>query len=492
MIDQVESNLARKIKRRILYICLALSFAVLFVLTAIDQAHVLADPDTLWHIKLGQNIVRDLGPHTIESLSYTFKGQPFYEVEWLSDVIFYLAHASAGWAGVIMVAAFASGIVSLVLCLALAEQFKPIYAATASILLCVATYPAFLARPHIFSYPLLVFWTWRLFRSAGQDKPPEYLLLLLLALWINLHPSYALAGCVAVFAFLEVLWRNRARDLALLKKWIIFLMLCPVFLLLNPYGWHPLLVTFEFMSKSVVMKDISEWQPFTLGSWPFTDLYFFAVPALLMLARPRIPLVRASFALFSFYLFMKYFRFAFTHTLLSPIVLAPAMRERFPKLSTHFWQAEKPDDIEVAANRHFGWIIAVALALPVGSSLSVFAGQPLPPPENYVQDAIAFAKQHHLEGHVLNEHDFGGALIFNDVPTFVDGRSDQIFLGKFWTDLHASRLPGGEQVFEKILTDYDIAWSLLKPDDVRNLFFSKRGWQKAYEDKFAVIYVKPS
>ncbi|MDE2383150.1 MAG: hypothetical protein KGO53_00910 [Alphaproteobacteria bacterium] len=468
-----------------------LCFSVVFAAVISDHSHVLADPDTLWHVTLGKGVVQDGWPHGVETASYTFQGQPFLEVEWLSDVIYYAGYAAAGWLGVITIAAAMAGFLAVILFLALADHVKPLYAATASILLCFATYPEFIARPHLISYVMLVFWTWRLFRRAGRDEAPEFLLLPLLSLWINLHPSYALAGVIASFAFLDVAWRNFRTKPGLVGRWGLFLLLCPLFLLLNPYGTRPLWVTLGVATHNATMKDIEEWQPFTLGNWPFTDIYFFAVPVLLLVIRPILPAVRAGFGLFSLYLFMKHLRFAFAYTLLAPVVLAQAIVAQVPALSAKAWRAAEPDDVERAAARGFAWFAGLLLVVPVAAIAIANARAPRPPPEFYVQDAIDFAKTHQLTGHVLNDYGFGGALIFNGVPTFVDGRSDQLFLGQFWADLKASIRPDGKAAFDKILASQNIRWTLLKPDDLRNLFLASEGWQKAYEDKYATIYTPP-
>ena len=87
----------------------------------------------------------------------------------------------------------------------------------------------------------------------------------------------------------------------------------------------------------------------------------------------------------------------------------------------------------------------------------------------------------------MNYYDFGGPLIFNDIPTFVDGRAEQLFLGEFSKD--AATDPTSADDLVKILDKYKIQWTLLPPADPRMKFLDKLpGWNRAYADKYAVIH----
>ncbi|TIQ52628.1 MAG: hypothetical protein E5X64_45215, partial [Mesorhizobium sp.] len=50
--------------------------------------------------------------------------------------------------------------------------------------------PIFTARPHIFTFPIIVIWTAVLFRAARDEQAPPLWLLALLVLWANLHATF--------------------------------------------------------------------------------------------------------------------------------------------------------------------------------------------------------------------------------------------------------------------------------------------------------------
>ena len=91
----------------------------------------------------------------------------------------------------------------------------------------------------------------------------------------------------------------------------------------------------------------------------------------------------------------------------------------------------------------------------------------------------------------MNWYGFGGPLIFHGIPTYVDGRTDQLFLGGFSTNDNTMRRPGGEKLLLEALGRYDIQWTLLPPDDARvHMLDQLTDWKKAYADEFAVIHVR--
>ncbi|TIP76774.1 MAG: hypothetical protein E5X58_45135, partial [Mesorhizobium sp.] len=103
--------------------------------------------------------------------------------------------------------------------------------------------PIFTARPHIFTFPIIVIWTAVLFRAARDEQAPPLWLLALLVLWANLHATFTVGFVIAAFAGLDVLVRTRLSNPLLLGKWIAFGLLCPMVSLINPYGIKAILAT---------------------------------------------------------------------------------------------------------------------------------------------------------------------------------------------------------------------------------------------------------
>ncbi|TGV96043.1 hypothetical protein EN788_58015, partial [Mesorhizobium sp. M2D.F.Ca.ET.145.01.1.1] len=96
---------------------------------------------------------------------------------------------------------------------------------------------------------------------------------------------------------------------------------------------------------------------------------------------------------------------------------------------------------------------------------------------------------HHLSGNVMNSYNFGGTLIFHDIKTYIDGRTDQLFQDGFTKTDEATGQTGGKPLLAAQLKKYAISWALLTADDTRIPFFDELGWKRAYADDYAVIYL---
>lgn len=72
-----------------------------------------------------------------------------------------------------------------------------------------------------------------------------------------------------------------------------------------------------------------------------------------------------------------------------------------------------------------------------------------PAPAALITPAAAFAEARKLglTGNVFNSHNFGGYLIFAGEPTFIDGCTDQLFLGGFFSELEEASEATNDSAF---------------------------------------------
>ena len=96
-----------------------------------------------------------------------------------------------------------------------------------------------------------------------------------------------------------------------------------------------------------------------------------------------------------------------------------------------------------------------------------------------------------VEGPVYNDYDFGGFLIAHGVRTFVDGRSDQLFLGDFLPGLKRDVDSRDHAGFAARLARYGITWALVRTgsDDARHLV-ALPGWRRIHRDDVACVFVR--
>jgi hypothetical protein len=448
---------------------------------------VLADPDTWWHIKTGQDILTSFRVPTVETYSYTFAGHPWIAKEWLSQVLLALTFNLAGWTGVLWLTAFAVASALLALYFEIAKSIHPLLSGIAVLLIALSIQSVVVARPHVFTFLIAVIFASRLFKSAYLGQSPSYWLLILVMLWTNLHSSFTLTFVIAGFAFLTVLENTRFKDRSLIKNWLIFLVLCPTAAFINPYGVQPFLINLGFVSGLPVMSMINEWQPFNAATTPLVEIGLLAVLTALLFGGVRLSLSKTLFLILTLHMMLNHIRFVYVFFLLVPIIVYREVATQNQKISSQQWSKNPRDGFEKAISKHLPAILLVGSLAVI--SLLWISGPYMPPPERRIEGALAYIKSHKLDGPVLNSYDFGGPLILNNIKTYIDGRSEQLFLGEFFSSYDASGKIGGENALQKILQTYDIKWAVLSPNELQKDFLAKLpNWKETYSDKYAIIF----
>ena len=221
---------------------------ILFVVVVFAAAFVLgthaisADGDLPRHLRVGREILKH-GLFFTDRFSWTMYGHPFVPYEWGSEVLYTLAHRTAGLPGVVALMAIAIG--AGYFCLNLLLQrlgMDSLLAFGTSAVAAVLGSIHWLARPHVFSLVLVVGVMWLLEagrREGGKtgsvslDRPiasgasrprnDAALAFVLFAVWANLHAGF-LYGLVLIGFYLAgdlialVLERHRADHRAAFRR----------------------------------------------------------------------------------------------------------------------------------------------------------------------------------------------------------------------------------------------------------------------------------
>ena len=478
-------------RRARLAFCLAAA-AILTVLFLGLASAFLKDPDNWWHVKVGMDLLATRTFPTVDIYSYTFAGHPWIAKEWLGQVLLALAYLTGGWNGVALLTVAAIVLAAFLLSWHLSDALKPIVAIGATFIVVFLVGPIFNARPHIFTLPIIIVWSAWLFRAARSQEAPPLWLLLLLCLWANLHATFTFGFIIAAFAGLDLLSRIRLSNPRLLGKWIAFGLLCPLVTLLNPYGIKAILATFTVAYGNEAVPFITEWQPFNASDDPFQEAILLLAIFGLLVSGLRIGWAKALFVLFTLHIYLIHTRFAYLFFLLVPLVVAQEIAEQYPSLSARTWVRAPRDGPERLFARHVYPLTGAIAALLIGAAAIFMTAYPVEPgPKTSAEGALAFAEENHLSGNVFNSYDFGGTLIFHGIKTYIDGRTDQLFLDGFTTTNEATRKSGGKPILEGQLKKYAVDWALLATEDQRIPFFNElANWTRVYADEDAVIYTR--
>jgi hypothetical protein len=464
-----------------------LVWAIILIVVRNDR---LTEPDLQWHIKTGEWMWRNHAVPVVDSFSHTHAGEPWIAKEWLSQVLLYLAYDTLSWNGLMLISLAAFGAAVGVLYWVLSRDLAPIPAALACMVGLFLAGPTYTIRPHLLTLVLLVLWTYQLFAASRRGSAPHFGWLAVIALWANLHAAFTVGLVIAVFAFLDFLERTRLRDRDALVKWIIFLGLCPMVTLLHPYGWNAILATWTVMGPNASVPFIDEWKPFDAQTHLYHHGAMLGALFLALVTGFRLGFARTALIVLLLHFYLTHIRFMFFLFPVLVIVVAPEIARQFPRVSVQSWISQQRDPLEKLMNT---WFRPLALALG-GAVALIFVLQATvlrtsPGPDYTIADAINYAKSNGITGNVMNHYNFGGPLILYGIPSFIDGRTDQLFLGEFVKTFALG--PKTRETLASALDEYKIQWTIFPPKDRRAVLLDKMPeWRLIYSDPHAAIHIR--
>ena len=177
--------------------------AFVLALTQID------DPDAFTHLALGRDLVQHHGFPAHEPFSFGSLDRPYYNSEWLFDVVFYLGYLAGGTAGVIVLKSAIVALVAWILWLdsrpgdgAAAESSAgQLLRAGVLTAVVVMMHHRFVERPDIALMVFLAFTIYALNAWIRAGRRWIFWLPVVQLLWSNTHPSI-IVGLVPFVAVL--------------------------------------------------------------------------------------------------------------------------------------------------------------------------------------------------------------------------------------------------------------------------------------------------
>lgn len=477
-----------------------------------------ADYDAWTHLALGREIVHQRGFPANEPFSFPSLDMPFYNPEWLFDVVFYLAYVAAGITGVILLKASIVTIAFLILFKdSLIPQDQPAHRPLGVLttilvltLIVLMVKHRFVERPDIALMVFLAFTIYGLNAFVYEGKRYLYLLPLVQVVWVNMHPSIVV-GAVPFCAFLfggglQLLLCERfgvdvpgtpSKSQLRIIAVVFAVVLAASFL--NPYGIEAFFLPFRLAGSRWFTDEILELQVPKL-----TDLYGapYIVTAVLILIFliniKRPPLIYALLAGPFVYLGLSARRFVFLLGIVSAPIIARHLRSFASRL-----KAEWAHRMSLPAGILAAFLIVAVSGLSI-SGLEPFV-DPLRVPGfgiNYTptpEGALRYLDRIGVSGKLYNRFKWGGYIEWRDYPRrkpIIDGRgqvssdlletigsastdpvSMQTLQQKFGIDVALMDYPGGIEVFGEELPDRDFA--LPSPD-----------WALVYWDDLSLVYLR--
>lgn len=456
----------------------------------LSSYQTLGDPDTLLHIRIGQWIIEHSSVPRVDVFSHSLAGEKWVAHEWLSEIILATVYRFGGWGGLVLLATFCLSITLAYLMHYLQEKMPPIYALLFVAFTFFALSTHLLARPHVLVWPLLVIWAGSLMNAQEEGRAPSLWLIVIMILWVNLHGSFIFGlGLILPIAVQAVINSAPQLRVTVIWNWSLFFGMASISCLLNPQGIAGAVFPLQILNLQH-LSVINEWMPYQFKGVNPLEMLLFIYLLLALLGLLRLPIMRIVMLLGLIHMALTHNRYVSILGLVSPLLIATSFGQSYAAKFKDVKQS-KLDQFFLRFTNNAGYyaICIAMLIISIAALWGSYRGRYVPPPSITANAAIdAFQASNH-SGLVLNDYKFGGALIFRNIPVFVDGRAD-LYDEKIMGPYIEAVIDGKSSAIEKIIIQYQITWALLSPDSPAVTFFdNKKAWQRYYADSDAVIYL---
>jgi hypothetical protein len=471
----------------------ALAWAAIAALAAMIMVFlkgplVLGDPDTQWHIAAGRLMWETGQMPRVDTMSHTYAGQPWIAKEWLGQVLIFGVHAVAGWPGLLVFSAICVAACVAIIARRLLEACPPFLAlmvlwVSINSLLGITT-----TRPHVIALPVMALFTVMLLNAAERDQSPPWLALPVMTLWANIHAAFTLGFVVAAFLALDALLRAAPeRRLRLALLWGAFGVGLVAAACVHPYGPQSILINIDMAKGNESIPLITEWYRHEI----FGVTWFrIVIPALLVASLAFAGwrnLSRLALGVFMVYLTWRHQRFIMLLAVVAPMITRDAFVAAVRSLAARRNLFQGLDPL-----RDPSWRAPAAIGcLAAFAALPFVAEKAEPPGMSAPVEALRSVPPDVRATPVYNSYNFGGFLVMQGVPTFIDGRTDQLFTNDFMARMFRYIEAGDRASFMAFVEGRGARWALVQTNQKELPFFeSSPDWRETYADEHAKVFVR--
>lgn len=440
---------------------------------ALAAQQPVADTDVFWHLATARDAL-SRGVGGVDFFSWTAAGSRLAADQWLGQIALYAAYVAGEWRGIVALRTLA--VVALLLCVIAsalpAARGRPLIAIVASVPAIFLTKYVWVDRPELFGlvcFALLLV----LLRAgrAGSDRA-LFAAAALIAVWANVHGSFALGVVVTLLVAAEGLWGDRARR----RAYVLTVAGALVAPLLTPAlvgvwsapGSH-------FLSPP---REIAEWgvvDPRT----PVGMLYVATLALVIACAfvgratpaRELVVLVPVTFLSFT----------AIRQAPLLAIAAAPLFAARLDALASRYLALRPMRPAPPRADALVGGAAAVLLAVAIGLAPAAL--------DESIYPVAALGALPPGPG-LFHEYDWGGWLIWRapGTPVFVDGRLVP-YRGAILDDYRA--VMAAAPTWQQIVARRGIRAILVRPSEPLATRARDVGWRQVASSDHFVLLVPP-
>ncbi len=477
--------------RWFIFVLLVALFLLMYIVF-IPGGALLLDPDLYWHTATGRKIWEGGSFPQVDEFSHTFRGHPWIARDWLGDLSFFGAYSLLGWRGVAMITGGAVALAYALLFLMLARTMRLTVAIGVAVVALALSFGHMHARTQIFGDGLMVVWVAALVRAVDAKTSPSLMLLPVMTLWANVHGSFVGGLALTVALAAEAVFETPSKErLLVARRWAVFLVAAVGAACMTPYGARPFLIAFQVIGSNEIKPYVGEWQAVSLDSAPYTILALLAFLFLALLNGVKIRFCRLAILLLIAAYVLTAVRFMFLFNIIAPLLLATPLTRQFRFLRLSEQIATEPQFFGTMSQlgrrglyATYG-IIAIIILVT-----GIFGDSVAPRRQMSPEISVDYVFAHNLNGNIYNGFNFGGYLIFRGLPTFIDGRTDQLFGNGFTTENRTivSKRP---REFIGYLDKYRISIGLVPPNSIESQEFrGSSDWIGVYSDDISELFVR--
>ena len=388
--------------------------------------------DFWWHVKAGEWMVENKSLPTVDVFSWYANENNinWSSHEWLSQVFLYLVHRLGGDAGIFLFSLFSAIAMAVLIMVRNKEAIKSnmLLSTLFFVPMVMQIKIMFFGRPHLISF-FLIYATLHCLYKLKDDENSRlvYFMPLLAMLWANLHGGSSTLSYILCFIFLSSgllsfsfgKLEGERFSRKQLYKYAAAGVLSIAALAVNPYGIDMLIYPYANMGDEFMQTMIVEWS--SPDAKVIAQLLFFHFPLLLagltmIVTDKKIRLLDLMLFVFFAYMFLRSMRFVFVFN----------MSFTFYLFNYLIPQQQSGRQTNRSHERLVGSVVALVLliivALAAENSFRTAA-------EGKLISVALSSKFIELikkaaPKRLFNEYDFGEALVYNGVETFVDARAD--------------------------------------------------------------------
>jgi hypothetical protein len=461
--------------------------ALLFVAVAFGACLTVAQADTFWNLRAGQDIWQTGHVPRVDAYSFTAAGRPWPDHEWLWQAMAYGLFRAGGFP---LLTAVSAGMI--VAAVAIVYRLM-VGAVSTRFLLVVLTVPigslVWTLRPQLATLLGMSALLALLARDRLRWLP------LLFVVWANAHAGVALGGMALLVAFI-VAWIYALRpgaseaDGARARRLTLFLPLCALATTLTPLGFGIFRFVLESEARLRAARVI-EWMPLSsMGPVPVGVFWLLVVALFVLLMARRRRLVAGEWADWvsvAIALVLLPFAARSARHVGLWLLLAPVAASRLLGADFRLRRrpaVESPDNprLNAALVALIGGAAAVAVAKVWVMPLPRLGWEPLP--------ARALAAVEACPGNLYNHYNQGGFLVWYlpQRKVFVDSRQDPFPL-KFL--LEHEEVEAGKRPYGPLFQRWDIRCSFLSKESPTVAALARAGWRTTYADPLWSVQVAP-